>query len=61
VFVSIKPWLRYITTVDFGQLVFEYQFDDICKKSGFQVLEKALVPGSVDNAFQAAFIIVLKP
>jgi hypothetical protein len=54
-----QPLLRYLTTIDFGKLVFERDFDAICKRSGLRVLEKCLVPGSVDNAMQAAFLIVL--
>lgn len=56
----IKPLLRYLTTIDFGALTFEKQFDQIVAKSGLQVLEKRLIEGSVDNRWQAAFIIVLK-
>jgi hypothetical protein len=54
-----QPLLRYLTTIDFGKLVFERDFDAICARSGLRVLEKCLVPGSVDNAMQAAFLIVL--
>ena len=51
--------MRYLTTIDFGRLVFEREFDDMCARARLPVLEKALVPGSVDNAMQAAFLVVL--
>lgn len=55
----MQPLLRYLTTIDFGRLVFEREFDEMCARSRLPVLEKALVPGSVDNVMQAAFLIVL--
>jgi hypothetical protein len=51
--------LRYLTTIDFGRLVFESEFDETCRQSKLKVLDKTLVPNSVDNVFQAAFLIVL--
>ena len=57
----IKPMLKYLTTIDFGKLTYESEFDAICAKSGMRVVEKALVPGSIDNYFQGAFVIVLAP
>jgi ubiquinone/menaquinone biosynthesis C-methylase UbiE len=61
VFARIKPLLKYVTTIDFGKLTYETEFDALCRQSGMKVLEKSLIPGSVDNYFQGAFVIVLKP
>ena len=35
----LKPLLRYITTIDFGQLVYEHELENLLKKSDFEVLE----------------------
>jgi len=61
VFAWIKPLLKYVTTIDFGKLTYESEFDLICEKSGMKVLEKSIISGSIDNYFQGAFVIVLKP
>lgn len=55
-----KPLLRYLTTIDFGQLTYEHQVDQIIEKSGLKLIEKSVIKNSVDNAFQAAFILVLE-
>lgn len=57
----IKPLLKYITTVDFGQLCFEEDLQQILKGAGFKVELDEVIPGSVDNYFQAARIIILDP
>ena len=56
----VKPALRLLTTIDFGKLTFEADVDDIVRRSGLQLVEKSVVPRSVDNAFQAAFVLVLR-
>jgi len=55
----LKPLLRYLTTIDFGKLTFEKEFDEIVAKSGLTLIEKSLISGSVNNPFQAAFIFIL--
>ena len=56
----IKPLLYYLTTIDFGQLTFEKDVVSIVERSGLKLVEKSLIAGSVDNAWQAAFILVAK-
>jgi hypothetical protein len=55
----IKPLLWYLTTIDFGKLTYESEVDAIVKKSGLQFEEKSLIKSSVDNQYQAAFILVI--
>jgi len=50
-----------VTTIDFGKLTYETEFDEICKQSGMKLVEKSLIKGSIDNVFQGAFVIVLAP
>lgn len=57
----VKPLLKYLTTIDFGRLTFEREVDDIVARSGLELLEKSTIPGSIDNAVQGAFILVLRP
>jgi len=52
---------RSVTTIDFGKLTYETEFDEICKQSGMKLVEKSLIKGSIDNVFQGAFVIVLAP
>jgi ubiquinone/menaquinone biosynthesis C-methylase UbiE len=56
----IKPLLKYITTIDFGKLTYEHEVDQFCKDSGLEMIEKSVIPNSIDNYFQAAFLIVLR-
>lgn len=60
----IKPFLKYVTTVDFGQLVREEDVLDIFKQDGvaevLEVEEHGVLEGSVDNYWQAAYLSVLK-
>jgi len=60
VFGILKPLLRYVTTIDFGKLTYESEVDKFITDSGLEVVEKSVIPNSVDNYFQAAFIIVLR-
>jgi ubiquinone/menaquinone biosynthesis C-methylase UbiE len=61
-FLSIlKPLLYYLTTIDFGRLTYEHEVDAIVKSSGLRMVEKSVIAGSVDNPFQAAFLLVLAP
>ena len=56
----LKPLLYYLTTIDFGRLTFEREVEDIVRRSGLTLEEKSLIAGSVDNAYQAAFVLVIK-
>ncbi len=55
----VKPLLHYLTTIDFGRLTFESEVDKIVRDSGLVLAEKSLIRGSVDNQWQAAFVLVL--
>jgi ubiquinone/menaquinone biosynthesis C-methylase UbiE len=48
---KIKPLLKYYTTVDFGQLVYETQFMDIMKNNGLKVTKKQRVFQSMNPLF----------
>ncbi|KAL9183405.1 hypothetical protein ACHAXT_005192 [Thalassiosira profunda] len=57
----VKPLLKYATTIDFGQLVREEQVLQTFKESGgLEVVDHNVIPGSVDNAYQAAYLSVLQ-
>lgn len=56
----IKPLMKYATTIDFGNLVREEEVLETFKNSGLQVLEHEVIPGSVDNSMQAAYLSVLR-
>lgn len=60
-----KPNLKYITTIDHGQLITEEEakelFEETLKKEcKLKVLRHELIEGSSDNAFEAAYITVLE-
>lgn len=63
----VKPLLKYITTIDFGQLHYETHLDQYIAEAAkasdgwkLEVEENIVVPGSIDNAYQAARLIVFK-
>ncbi|KAL3765929.1 hypothetical protein ACHAW5_003897 [Stephanodiscus triporus] len=56
----VKPLLKYATTIDFGQLVKEEDVLQTFKESGLEVVEHDLIPGSVNNRFQAAYLSILR-
>lgn len=56
----IKPWLRRVTTIDFGQLVTTDQIEAFCKSvladnQDWKLLRHETIPRSVDNPWQAAY------
>jgi SAM-dependent methyltransferase len=61
----IKPWLRYMTTIDFGQLIpedraatfFQHQVPDQCH---LECVEHEVIKGSVDTFLQAAYLTILR-
>ncbi len=57
----VKPWLRTLTTIDFGNLVYKTQMDTILASTGFRVLRDEPVPGSINTRHQTARLIVLSP
>jgi ubiquinone/menaquinone biosynthesis C-methylase UbiE len=56
----IKPLLKYATTIDFGQLVKEEDVLQTFKESGLEVVEHGVIPNSIDNRFQAAYLSILR-
>ncbi|KAL7553705.1 hypothetical protein ACHAWF_017040 [Thalassiosira exigua] len=59
-FSYVKPLMKYATTIDFGQLVKEGQVLKTFNESGLEVLNHNVIPGSVDNMFQAAYLSELR-
>eukprot|EP00041_Stephanoeca_diplocostata_P011029 m.178589 g.178589 ORF g.178589 m.178589 type:complete len:240 (+) comp18385_c0_seq21:59-778(+) len=64
---TVKPLLKYITTIDFGPLHFERDLDGyITDLATFEngvklvVEENSVIPGSINNQFQSARMIVFK-
>lgn len=55
----IKPLMKFVTTIDFGQLVREADVLRTFEESGLKLAEHAVIPGSVDNSLQAAYLTVL--
>ena len=56
----IKPLMKYATTIDFGNLVREEEILQTFEESGLKLLEHGVIPGSVDNVMQAAYLSVLR-
>jgi len=56
----LKPLLKYATTIDFGQLVTEEDILHTFEKSRLEVVQHEVIPNSVNNSLQAAYISVLR-
>mmetsp|Transcript_31402 Transcript_31402/g.66895 ORF Transcript_31402/g.66895 Transcript_31402/m.66895 type:complete len:301 (+) Transcript_31402:58-960(+) len=56
----LKPLLKYATTIDFGQLVREEDVLQTFRDSGLEIVKHDVIPASVDNSFQAAYLSVLR-
>ena len=56
----MKPLLKYVTTIDFGQLVTEEDILGTFKESGLEVVQHEVIPGSVENSYQAAYLSILR-
>ena len=56
----MKPLLKYLTTIDFGYLITQDDILSLYEKSGLEILHHDVIPGSVNNSRQAAFLTVLK-
>lgn len=56
----VKPLLKYATTIDFGQLVKEEDVLQTFKESGLEIVEHGVIPDSIDNRFQAAYLSILR-
>ena len=51
--------LKYMTTIDFGELVKVEDIVQTFKDSGLKVVKHEVIKGSVDNAYQAAYLSIL--
>jgi alpha-N-acetylglucosaminidase len=58
---TFKRNMKFFTTIDFGELTFEKDIMEIYKSSGYEIVEPKPIEGSVDNAFQTAYLTILKP
>lgn len=59
---AVKPLLKYITTIDFGQLTTEADLEKIITEAdSYDVVENVPISGSLDTKFQTAKLVVLKP
>ncbi|GMI04954.1 hypothetical protein TrRE_jg4546 [Triparma retinervis] len=58
---TFKRNMKFFTTIDFGELTFEKDIMEIYKSSGYEIVEHKPIEGSVDNAFQTAYLTILKP
>ena len=56
-----KPMMKYLTTIDFGQLVFEPEVVHIVESAQMEVIENIVIPNSVNNPMQVARLLVVKP
>jgi len=56
----IKPLLKYLTTIDFGNLVTTDDIMELLNKSNLVLEEHKVIQGSVDNYWQAAYLSILK-
>jgi hypothetical protein len=57
---KVKPLLKFLTTIDFGQLVTVQEIRDLLEHvDGLTLEEHEIMPGSVDNYWQAAYLSVL--
>jgi len=57
----IKPLVKYITTIDFGALVMETEVHAMVKGAGMRIERNEVIKGSVDNMWQAAYLVVIDP
>lgn len=57
----IKPLLKFVTSIDFGQLVMIDEVEErLWRGSGLNLIKHEVIPGSVDNRYQAAYLTILK-
>lgn len=57
----VKPLLKYVTTIDFGNLTTEADIERIIRDSGvFETVSNEPIQGSIDNPFQTARLIDLR-
>jgi ubiquinone/menaquinone biosynthesis C-methylase UbiE len=60
-FGSVKPLIKYLTTIDFGRLIsVEEIVDFLNDNKDFDLESHNVIEGSVDTYFQAAYLSILK-
>jgi len=64
---TLKPMLKHLTTIDFGELHYEVDLEEYIQNAeepvnGISLVleENSIVPGSIDNNYQAARLLVFK-
>lgn len=57
----MKPLLRFLTSVDFGQLTYHADVTTIVKKAGMTIIDDRPIKGSIDTAAQTARMIIIRP
>ena len=59
----LKPLLKYLTTIDFGNLIYETELFELLKKSNMKIVSNEIIKKSIisDNYWQAARLFVLDP
>lgn len=55
----LKPLIKYLTTIDFGALVMESEVHTMVKAAGMRIERNELIKDSVDNKWQAAYLVVI--
>jgi ubiquinone/menaquinone biosynthesis C-methylase UbiE len=56
-----KPWLKYLTTIDFGELVMESEVVGFVKAAGMRIERNEKIAKSVDNVYQSAILLIIDP
>eukprot|EP00746_Dinoflagellata_sp_MGD_P087145 gnl/MRDRNA2_/MRDRNA2_34591_c0_seq1.p1 gnl/MRDRNA2_/MRDRNA2_34591_c0~~gnl/MRDRNA2_/MRDRNA2_34591_c0_seq1.p1 ORF type:complete len:223 (+),score=34.80 gnl/MRDRNA2_/MRDRNA2_34591_c0_seq1:57-725(+) len=57
---TLKPLLKFLTTIDFGKLTSEQDLEEMLKRSEREVVSNEVIEDSVNNMWQAARIVELK-
>ncbi len=56
----VKPMIKFVTTIDFGQLVTVTEIAELFNNvDGMEVKEHSVMEGSIDNRWQAAYLSIL--
>lgn len=55
----LKPMIKYVTTIDFGQLVTVEQVKQFFQVENLELEQHSVIDGSLDNYWQAAYITTL--
>eukprot|EP00465_Bigelowiella_longifila_P012838 CAMPEP_0185254168 /NCGR_PEP_ID=MMETSP1359-20130426/2858_1 /TAXON_ID=552665 /ORGANISM="Bigelowiella longifila, Strain CCMP242" /LENGTH=196 /DNA_ID=CAMNT_0027836875 /DNA_START=122 /DNA_END=712 /DNA_ORIENTATION=+ len=56
----VKPLMKYLTTIDFGQLTYLSKLDEIASKAGMEIEANTPIEGSVQNRWQSARLIIMR-